>query len=403
MGKKKAALSLLLFLSSLGSVARAEVTVYEKKNAEDPDDTQNLRFYGFLQPRFTYQQKDTRDPDNTVDNAPGFSFKRARLGTIAQINKYALLQTELEISTASVLGVDAFLRLIARPELQLTVGQFRVPFSRQNLIQGFTHQTPDAAYWESSKFIVDRDIGAQVSGELLDARATYALAVMGGNGPRVDKNLDDYFLFAARVELAPLGRFVRHESDVRSLEDRLRPLVYVAANAMHNRVTDIRYKRTYLGADASFLWRGLSLYGEFYQRKDEPEDQEARDAKVPVVTARGFNVQAGYFVPAPYVEEHLELVARLQQLDPNLEVKDPPGRDDLTTANPSQGFRGLGVGINWFIRGNHLAKLQAFYEFRSELKKCLPGQRKADQASPEAACTGFVKNDLLTLQATAAF
>jgi hypothetical protein len=403
MGKTKAALSLLLLLSSLPGVAQAEVTVFEKKNPDDPDDTQNLRFYGFLQPRFTYQQKDTRDPNNTVDTPPSFGSKRARLGTIARVDRYVLLQTELEIGAASVLGVDAFLRLTARPELQLTLGQFRVPFSRQNLIQGFTHQTPDASYWESAKFIVDRDIGAQLGGELFDGRATYALAMMDGNGPRIDKNPDDHFLFAARVEIAPLGRFVRFESDVRPLEERAQPLFYVGAGAMHNQVSDIRSKRTYLGADGSFLWRGLSLYGEFYQRKDEPEDQAARDAKVPVVTARGFNVQAGYFAPAPYVEEHLEVVARFQQLDPDVEVKYPTARDDLGTANPSQGFRGLGFGLNWFLRGTHFAKLQAFYEFRSELKKCLTGQRQETQANPEANCTGFVKNDVFTLQATGAF
>jgi hypothetical protein len=403
MGKKTGALSLLLALSCVASVARAEITVYEKKNAEDPDDTQSLRFYGFLQPRFTYQQKDTRDPNNTVDNPPGFSFKRARLGTIARVDRYVLFQTELEVSSASVLGVDAFVRLMPRPELQLTLGQFRVPFSRQNLIQGFTQQTPDGSYWQSSTFLMDRDVGGQLGGETLDGRISYALAMMNGNGPRVARNPDDHFLFAARLELAPLGRFPRYEGDLRPLEERVNPLFYLAGGAMHNQVSDIRYKRTYLGADASFLWRGLSVYGEFYQRKDDPEDQAARDAGVQVVTARGFNVEAGYFVPVGYAEEHLQLVGRVQQLDPNREVKYPTPRDDLTTTNPSQGFRGYGVGLNWYLRGTHFAKLQAFYEFRNELKKCLTGQIQVGAADPEAGCTGFVKNDVLTIQATAAF
>jgi hypothetical protein len=385
-------------------VASAQVTVFEQKNSEtDPEDVRSLAFFGFLQPRFTWQQKDLRDPSNKVENSPGFSFRRSRLGAIARVDKIATLTTEIELTTSAMLGIDAFARLHPIPEAQLTVGQFRVPFSRQNLVQGYAHQLPDPAYFVEPKFIVDRDIGAQVGGDLLGGRATYALAMMNGHGPRVDKNLDDYFLLAGRVTVAPLGAFPRFESDVRSDEERARPLFYVGGGAMQNHVNETKLKRTYVGADGSFIYQGASLYGEFYYRRDAPENAAAKASGIAQVTARGFNVQAGYFPPFDYTRDHVELAVRFQQFDPNIETAEPSPGDDLTSSNPVQGFQGIGFGLNWFAHRGHGAKIQAYYELRNELKKCLSGQRKPDLSPPDAGCTGFVKNNVFFLQATASF
>jgi len=282
------------------------------------------------------------------------------------------------------------------------VGQFRVPFSRQNLIQGFAHQLPDPAYFVEPKFIVDRDIGAQLGGDILDGRAIYALAMMDGNGPRVDKNDDDYFLFAGRVELSPLGRFPRFEGDLRDDEGRKKPLFYVAGGAMQNRIRSTSYRRRHVGADASFIFQGASLYAEFYYRRDTP-DGSTESANLPRVTALGFNVQAGYFPPLPYARDHLEVGFRFQRLDPSREQKEFPLGDDLTASNPVQGFQGIGFGLNWFAQRNHNTKVQAYYELRNELKKCAPGERKPELSPSDAGCTGFVKNDVFLLQATAAF
>lgn len=394
--------ALALALALVTHTAAAQLTVYEKKDPDDPDAVRRLQLFGFLQPRFFYQQKDPPSRGNNVDIPPTFVFRRARLGAIGQPTKMVLLQTELELATAAVVGIDAFARFTPHPAAQLTVGQFRVPFSRQNLVQGFAHQAPDPAFFVDGKFIQDRDIGAQAGGEVLDGRVVYAAAVMNGNGPRIE-NLDDYFLFAGRLEVAPLGRFPRFEGDLRSDEERKQPLFYVGGGAMSNRITEKRYRQLWVGADGSFIWHGFSLYAELFYKQDRPEDAAAEAAGVTKVTAQGFNVQAGYVPPLPYAEEHFELIARFHQLDPNKEVKEPPPRDNLALSNPVQGFQGIGFGLNWFAERSHAGKLQAYYEIRNELKKCLQGQRNAQAAAPEAACTGYVKNDVFMLQATASF
>jgi hypothetical protein len=94
---------------------------------------------------------------------------------------------------------------------------------------------------------------------------------------------------------------------------------------------------------------------------------------------------------------------RFQRFDPNQEESEPGPGDDLTASNPVQGFQGLGFGLNWFAHRGHGAKIQAYYELRNELKKCLAGQRKPDLSPPDAGCTGFVKNNVFFLQATASF
>ncbi|MCS6900973.1 MAG: hypothetical protein RMJ98_15430, partial [Myxococcales bacterium] len=89
----------MLFL--LPCTAAARVTVFEQKNSEsDPEDIRRLAIFGFLQPRFTWQQKDVRDPSNKVDNSAGFSFRRSRLGAVARVDKIATLTTEIELTTS---------------------------------------------------------------------------------------------------------------------------------------------------------------------------------------------------------------------------------------------------------------------------------------------------------------
>jgi hypothetical protein len=113
----------------------------------------------------------------------------------------------------------------------------------------------------------------------------------------------------------------------------------------------------------------------------------------------GWNVQAGYFPPLPFTREHLEVVARVHYIDPNIGVKNPAndnGARDLDQSNPTRGYRGYVFGLNLFVDRGHKLKLQASYEIRNETKRCLEGQSGN-------GCTGFIKNDIFTLQGTAAF
>jgi hypothetical protein len=193
------------------------------------------------------------------------------------------------------------------------------------------------------------------------------------------------------------------------------------ASLMKNRSDDKHFRRTWLGADLGAWWKGASLYAEVYARRDDPIPDESQ-AKPAVscpasgvgwvlkddsagnpscITAIGWNVQAGFFPPIGYLEQHVEVTARIQRFDPWREIAKPTGADsgvrDLDASNPQWGYTGIVLGANLFPNKTHDLKLQADYEIRNETKRCLAGQ-------PEnGACTGHIRNNLLLVQATGAF
>ena len=92
-------------------------------------------------------------------------------------------------------------------------------------------------------------------------------------------------------------------------------------------------------------------------------------------------------------------MARVEQFDPYIEVQHPgldAGERDLDQANPTWGYLGYSSGSTCFRLWGHNLKLQASYEVRNELKRCLAGQSGG-------GCTGFIKNNLFLLQGTVGF
>lgn len=387
-----------LALIGLASPASADLRVFDV-----PDLDFKLDLYGWVQPRFTAQQADDRPAVNFHPN-PAFTVQRARLGTVASIGKWGRAQVEVDFSREGAVPVDAFVVFtpfqssIARLSLQL--GQFRVPFSRQNLLPSNSYQLADTAYFVTPKFIVDRDIGAMITSDFFEGKARLSLGVFNGNEPAKGQtlNADPYFLYTVRAEVSPLGPPPRFEGDLRPVEKRGKPRVTLGVGAMRNRFDDKHFTRNYLGADVGAWFAGASLYAEFYYHVDEPLFTSGPSATTRVKQL-GWNVQAGYFLPLPYVREHLELALRVQALDPNIDVQTPAndaGARDLDQSNPTWGYLGFVAGVNYFPLATHNLKLQASYELRNETKRCLEGQ-SGD------GCTGFINNNLLVVQATAGF
>jgi hypothetical protein len=379
--------------------AVADVTVFEAPSVADF----KLDLYGWVQPRFAWQQADDRPQVNSHPNA-AFTVQRARLGTVARLGAWATAQVEFDLSQEVASPIDAFVTLSPLHEkmasLNLTVGQFRVPISRQNLLPSVGLQFADLAYFVQPNFIIDRDIGGKLWSELFDGRLRLEVGMFNGNDPgRGQKlNADPYFRYAARVEVSPFGRAPRFEGDLRPLDEQHRPIVTAAASAIRNRSDDKHFNRNYVGADLAAYWEGASLYAELYWHLDSP---------IPVmgsppaarVKQLGWNVQAGYFPRLPWVREHLEAVARVEFFDPDVDVLHPTndsGARDLTASNPTWGYLGYVFGLNYFLNHKHTLKAQASYEVRTETKQCLAGQ-----ALPN--CTGYIKGNLFVAQITAGF
>jgi hypothetical protein len=413
----RAAVSVVLGALALASPrgASADVTVAKVESID-----LRVDLYGWVQPRLSVPEQDRR-PFIDARPTPAFTLMRTRLGAIGMLSKWAKVQVELGMERELAQPIDAFVDLTPvvtdQAALGVRLGQFRVPFSRQNLNNGRVYQLPDTAYFVLPRYVLNRDIGAMAFGHFLRDRLHVFAGVFNGNEAGFGQpiNLDENFLFAARVELTPLGLVPRLESDVRSALDRKDPRLHLGGGVMHNRRTSPWFDRTYGGVDLAFFWQGLSLNAEGYYRVDEPycarrENVGGADACVEPVSpeqrteALGGFVQVGYFPHLPWVHEHLELAFRAQAFDPNQQVSAPQSdvlSRELDTPNATWGFWGFTFGLNLFPlpdMGDNL-KLQASYELRNEQKPCL-----ADvPCGPQGQATGHIANNLFLLQATGGF
>ncbi len=137
-----------------------------------------LDLYGWVQPRFTYQQQDTR-PSVNFTPIPAFNVERARLGTIASLGPLGpraagggRLLGPVRLAVRRLRRAASLLSPIHEKvaSLNLTAGQFRVPISRQNLLPSVGYQLPDVAYFVAPNFLLDRDIGGKLGTDLFDGQ-----------------------------------------------------------------------------------------------------------------------------------------------------------------------------------------------------------------------------------------
>ncbi len=132
------------------------------------------------------------------------------MGTIATLGPWAEARVEVDVSGAYVVPFDAYVVLSPLHEeqasLNLTVGQFRVPFSRQNLLPSVGYQFADVAYFIAPNFIVDRDIGGMLWSDLFEGRLRLEVGMFNGNNPAKGATVktDPDFLYAGRIEVSPV-------------------------------------------------------------------------------------------------------------------------------------------------------------------------------------------------------
>jgi hypothetical protein len=406
----RAALCALL-LAFLPRAAAADVRVFDSEVKGLPV---HVDLYGFAAPRLAVQENDTR-PEVEFTPNPAFTLARARLGVIGALSDRAELRFEMELGKDFSQGIDAYIegKPFVHPMATVGVrfGQFRVPFSRQNLIRSSDFQLPDPAYFVTAKYLVDRDIGAMVLGRFWRERIRLSAGIFNGNDPGRGQtiNVDPFFLYAARLEVAPLAPPPRFEGDLRDEEERHKIAVLAGGGVMFNTIDAKHYNRFYVGGDAGVWFEGASLYAEIYRREDRANcfDDASKGAVCPAgisspppITAEGWNIQAGYFPHLPWVHQHVEIVARVERFDPYVEVTQPghdAGERDLDQSNPTWGYLGYVFGLNVFpLSWGHNLKVQASYEIRNELKRCLVGQSGS-------GCTGYINNNLFLLQGTVGF
>jgi phosphate-selective porin len=218
------------------------------------------------------------------------------------------------------------------------IGQFKVPFGRQELTSSGSQQFVDRSQ-VSNQYARGRDIGAQLWGSLGGNTWEWRVGLFNGNGLTQSADNNTGKQVNARLMWQLGGRNVGYsESDFESAD---KPLFALAANYEHNdfhRVTTGNdLQDDVFGFDYSFKFKRFSSVAEYYVRERSPETGAEFNSD-------GYFVQAGFFLNKG---RNWEIAARYGSFDPS----------DLVSGNDMREVRG---GLNWFYANTrHNFKVQA--------------------------------------------
>lgn len=273
------------------------------------------RVTGYIQPRF-----------QAVGDSATFWLRRVRIAVEGSITLWASYRAQVELRTPgaaatpaasplTISATDLFVRFSHR-RWGGTVGQFKVPFSLESLLSSSVLETT-----ERSRIVAaaKRDIGAQAEWRIPD-RVALQVAVVSGEGPNRATNPDNRMAYFARAVVTPikavdLGGAFQGYSDSTSVDGQ------------------VHYRGRRWTARAEYIWQ--------HNRSTD-------------VHAAGWYGLAAYRALPP----HVQIVGRLQQVDPS----------DQVTTDRSTGYL---VGAQYFWRSDDfklIADYEVFREQSAQLK-----------------------------------
>jgi hypothetical protein len=310
--------------------------------------------YNRFQGRYTGTDQDDPEKDDTS------SFRVRRMKTTFEGHAFSpTLLYKFQVNWAGSPELeDAYAHWVPRKYAGFQVGQYKVPFNRQQLTSSGAQQFVDRAITDDF-FTFARDQGATVTGSWFGPKSDmleWNAGIFNGNGINRASNENSDHLGVARVLFMPLGGFKYYsESDT---DDSQKPLLGIGAAYAFNSQADAAatekariLSSSRLGGvfgsdfgdrvdisqgtvDAHFKYRGVSVLGDYYWAQADPNH-------FPSEEARGYNFQAGYFI----LPKRLEAALRYALVDRNIDEEDA-------------GVREIGGALGYFFLAHNL-KIQA--------------------------------------------
>jgi phosphate-selective porin OprO/OprP len=313
----------------------------------------SLTIGGLLQVQFEEGGRgDSRFPSTGGDR---FYLRRARLnakGTFAEDFDFRL-EFDLAGTLSNTTGLraqmtDGYVDWNRYTCANVRAGQFKTPFGFEQLYADPRLPTIERSL-VNDRLTLNRQLGAQLWGDLLDKRLSYAVGVFNGNGFNNSGNDNGKFLWAGRLAAIPWkgqalggagswavgGNAFQSEDAALSLPD----LNLDSTPTTPDKDGLFTGKRHGFGIDSQLEAGPLSLWAEYLRVRFEPAD--ARPAAR--FDAEGWYAQAGLFL----VPGKLQAVLKHETFDPSRQIAG--GGVSTDTA-----------GLNYYIKGNNL-KLQLDY------------------------------------------
>ena len=318
------------------------------------------------QMRYTLENSDS-------DWAHGMQIRRARLlfqgNVFGEHNKYkfelAVSPKDIGLSSDGTISksplLDWYFHFDHLRDLNLRIGQYKVPYNRQRVVSSGNLQMVDRSS-ANGEFTMDRDVGMDIRSKkfLGSEKLRYYAGVYTGEGHSSFATGDLGMMYLTRAELLPFGSFKDYsEGSFRSsdpkislgvafayLQDGKRdsgiigdvPLDGGTTDTL-NATADLCFRASTFSLEAAYFWReGTRNPGQILNQDNTP---------ISVVDPRngtGYYVQGGYFV----TEQTVEVTGRYGEIIP-------------AESETSMEFRGeAGVGLNYYF-AQHAFKLQTDY------------------------------------------
>ena len=292
----------------------------------------DMKIGGYIQTRYTV------GPSKKVNDT--LAVNNAKLEVAGHVAPEVAYKVEIGPHKSTSILYDAFVRAEYFPKARITIGQFKVPFSEENLTSSSAIKTADRALFQGN-LSQEYSQGLMVDGDVL-SNLYYAIAGVTGTKRNIseDNQAKDV---VARLVYAPfknsdssllkglkIGTALQYGRQPRSGNnegDRLRNLGMVK----------YEYKR----------WYFLSEY--VHQKQEQIPGVED-------VKAQGWYAVVAYKFPFKLFEYDTELepVFKVEQYDPDTNVAN--NRQDMYT-----------LGLTWYL--NKYFYLMGNYQWRDEQNK----------------------------------
>lgn len=287
-----------------------------------------LQLSGYSQLRYqTFEETGKKD---------GFDIRRARLDLRGNVTPYFSYRVQADLADKPKL-IDGYGEIKLSDYFTVTAGQFKIPFSFENLASSNKLEMIDRsqvveALVARGKDVIGnqngRDIGMQVSGSFFKIKnlpvVEYRLGIFNGSGINVADTANEAKDIVGRVIFTPAKGLSLGGGYYNGWDKAIKPDV-AGSSQVRNR----------FGIEASYVATRISLRGEYIEGKDGKTSRA------------GWYIQAGYFV----IPQKLQVLGKYDVYDPNL----------AATENISTNYV---VGANYNL--NAWSRLQAFFTYRQE-------------------------------------
>ncbi len=312
---------------------RAEAALLQQQTETAPKSfpvsaVRKMQLSGYSQIRFQ-----AFDEEKKYD---AFDIRRARVDLRGNVTPYFSYRVQADLSNNPKL-IDGYGEIKLADYFTVTAGQFKVPFSQENLTSSNKLESIDRsqvveALVARGKDVIGnqngRDIGIKVSGTILKLNdqplVEYHIGIFNGSGINVSDTANSSKDIVGRLIVSPLKGLSFGGGYYNGWDKAIKPDV-AGESQIRNR----------FGVELSYVTTRLSIKGEYITGEDGKTSRA------------GWYVQAGYFI----TDKKMQVVGKYDTYDPN-------------TASDGNILTNYSVGAT--CNFNNWSRLQAFYTIRQE-------------------------------------